>query len=271
MLGEMTATQCGGGVRIHTYTAPEGGWRVNTHLIELPTQIIAVDGQYTLRYAREVVDYIRTLGKPLARLYVTHYHPDHLLGAAAFAAPLFALAEVKAKIGLVGDRVAAEEHAKLGDIIPERAERPSRIVAPGTEVIEGTPFEFLGLRHAETEDALMIGLPDHRVLITQDLIYNAVHVFIGERAFDSWGAALNSCRALPYNRILPGHGAPGGPELYDGMAHYLSVARAALSEASDPADLKRRLIAAFPEFAGRALLDHEMRFLFPARATDRHR
>jgi hypothetical protein len=37
MLGEIIATDCSGGVRIHTYTAPEEGWRVNTHLIELPT------------------------------------------------------------------------------------------------------------------------------------------------------------------------------------------------------------------------------------------
>jgi glyoxylase-like metal-dependent hydrolase (beta-lactamase superfamily II) len=201
MLGEITLTQCDG-VRVHTYAAPDDGWRVNTHLIELPTQIIAVDAQYTLRYAREVADTIRSLGKPLARLYITHYHPDHLLGAAAFAAPLHALAEVKAKIDSIGDRVAKEEHAKLGDVIPERAERPSRIVVPGMEVIEGTRFEFLHLKHAETEDALMIGLPEQSLLITQDLVYNAVHVFIGEQAFDEWAAALKSYRALPFRTDL---------------------------------------------------------------------
>jgi hypothetical protein len=136
------------------------------------------------------------------------------------------------------------------------------------DVIEGTRFEFLRLRHAETEDALMIGLPDHRVVITQDLIYNNVHAFIGEQAFDSWGLALEKYRALPYDRIFPGHGAPGGLELYDAMARYLTVARAALFEASDPADLKQRLISAFPQFGGRALLDHQMRFLFPSRQND---
>jgi glyoxylase-like metal-dependent hydrolase (beta-lactamase superfamily II) len=97
MLGKLTVTQSGS-VKVHTYTAPEEGWLVNSHLIELPAQLLAVDAQYMLPFAREVVDYCATLGKPISRLYLTHYHPAPLLGAAAFGAPLYALAEVKAKI-----------------------------------------------------------------------------------------------------------------------------------------------------------------------------
>ena len=75
----------------------------------------------------------------------------------------------------------------------------------------------------------MIGLPDHGILATQDLVYNQVHVFIGEKAFASWADALHNYQKLAYTRILPGHGAPGGTELFDAMRHYLSVAREALS------------------------------------------
>ena len=109
----------------------------------------------------------------------------------------------------------------------------------------------------------MIGLPDHGVLITQDLIYNGVHVFIGERAFDGWTAALQRAQALDYDTLLPGHGEPGGPELYGAMSKYLGVAREALAASSSSAELKSRLIAAFPHHRGRKLLDHQMRFLFP--------
>jgi hypothetical protein len=52
------------------------------------------------------------------------------------------------------------------------------------------------------------------------------------------------------------------------MARYLAIARAALAQARGPADFKQRLISAFAEYSGRALLDHEMRFLFPARLSD---
>ena len=262
MIGEMTLTHSGD-VCLHTYTAPEDGWCVNSHIVETTTELVVVDAQYTLPYAQEVVAYAATLGKPITRLYISHYHPDHVLGAAAFASPIYALAPVAAKINAVGDRIALEEHAKLGDAIPTRAERPNHIVAPGTDVIGGVRFEFLHLEHAETEHALMVGLPDHGVIITQDLIYNRVHVFIGENALNDWDAALQNTQALDYDTLLPGHGAPGGPELYGDMQRYLDTARDALSKSGSGAELKSRLIAAFPNHRARVLLDHQMRFLFP--------
>jgi glyoxylase-like metal-dependent hydrolase (beta-lactamase superfamily II) len=130
-------------LRVHTYTAPDDGWGVNSHIIELATQTIVIDAQYTLVYGRDVVDYANTLGKPISRLYITHYHPDHILGAAAFPAPVHALAEVKDKIDAVGDRMACEEHEKFPETIPTRAEKPSLIVTPGSETIDGVKFEFL--------------------------------------------------------------------------------------------------------------------------------
>jgi glyoxylase-like metal-dependent hydrolase (beta-lactamase superfamily II) len=262
VLGKITVTRSGG-VKVHTYTAPEEGWLVNSHLIELPTQLLAVDAQYMLPFAREVVDYGVSLGKPVTRLYITHYHPDHLLGAAVFRAPIYALAEVQAKIETVGDRLAGEEHEKHGAAIPFKAERPSELVTQGEETIDGIRVEFLHLQHAETENALMIGLPDQGILITQDLLYAQVHVFVAERAFDTWVQALGSYQAQSYTRLLPGHGSPGGQELYDSMLDYLAKARDALAVAHNGADLKARLIAAFPNFGGRVLLDHQQRFLFP--------
>ena len=253
------------GLKVHTYTAPDDGWVVNTHFVESPTQVIAIDAQYTIPYAKEALACAATLGKPVTRLYVTHYHPDHLLGAAAFGLPIHALTEVKAKIDAVGDRAASEEHEKFPEAIPLHAEKPSILVTPGIETIDGIRFEFLHLQHAETEHALMVGFPDHGILITQDLIYNGVHVFISERAFDSWSFALHHYKSQAYEKVLPGHGAPGGKDLYDGMQTYLFTACDLLSKASDADDLKARLIASFPEFGGRALLEHQKRFLFPPR------
>jgi glyoxylase-like metal-dependent hydrolase (beta-lactamase superfamily II) len=130
VLGDIVLTRSGE-FCVHTYMAPDDGWCVNSHIVETANGLIVVDAQYTLSYAREVVAYAATLGKPITRLYITHYHPDHLLGAPAFSSSIYALAPVAAKIDAVGDRVAAEEREKRGDVIPLRAERQSHIIAPG--------------------------------------------------------------------------------------------------------------------------------------------
>jgi glyoxylase-like metal-dependent hydrolase (beta-lactamase superfamily II) len=129
---------------IHTCTAPEDGWLVTSHVIELPSQLLVVDAQYRLPYAREVVRYAATLKKPLNRLYVTHYHPDHQLGAAAFAAPVVALASVAGKIGALGDRVAREEREIVGEDIPATARRHDWCVEEETELIDGVRILQVG-------------------------------------------------------------------------------------------------------------------------------
>jgi len=247
---------------IHTFTAPEDGWLVTSHIIELPSQLLVVDAQYTLSAAHEVVNYAAALKRPVTRLYVTHYHPDHLLGAAAFDAPLFALASVAEKIEAVGDRVAGEEHEKVGDDIPKKARQPDRRIHEGEEIIDGVRIEHRRLRGAETEDALIVALPDAGAIIVQDLVYNQAHPFLAERRFDSWREALRQYRDLPYGVVLPGHGVPGGKTLYEEMANYLDVAEGALKDSTTAAEFKRRMIARFPDHGCGKVLDHELRFLF---------
>src|SRR5215470_9287834 len=248
---------------IHTFTAPEEGWLVTSHVIELPSQLFVVDAQYTLPNAHEVVRYAAGLKKPPTRLYVTHYHPDHLLGAAAFEAPLFALASVADKIGVAGDRVAREEHEKVEDQIPTTARQADSHIAEGEEVIDGVRIEYRRLRRAETEDALVVALPDAGAVIVQDLVYNRAHLFLGEREFDGWRTALKQYRDLPYNIVLPGHGVPGGKTLYDETIVYLDFAEDALKASATAPEFKRRLLDRFPDYGCHKVLDHQLRFLFP--------
>jgi glyoxylase-like metal-dependent hydrolase (beta-lactamase superfamily II) len=248
---------------IHTFTAPEEGWLVTSHIIELPTQLFGVDAQYRLSCARQVARYAAELRKPLSRLYVTHYHPDHLFGAAEFAAPLFALNSVADKIEAAGDRVAREEREKIGDDSPPTARRVDRRIDVGEELIDGVRIEYRRLRCAETEDALIVALPDASAIIVQDLVYNRAHAFLGERRLDGWREALRQYRELPYVVVLPGHGMPGGKALYDEMIDYLDFAEGALAESDSAAQFKQLLLRQYPDHGGGEVLDHQLRFLFP--------
>jgi glyoxylase-like metal-dependent hydrolase (beta-lactamase superfamily II) len=202
------------------------------------------------------------LRKPLTRLYVTHYHPDHLLGAAAFDAPLFALDSVAEKIRAAGDRVAQEERQKVGDDIPARARQPDQRIGEGEEIIDGVCIEHRRLRGAETEDALAVALPDAGAIIVQDLVYNRVHPLLGERRFESWRSALEQYRELPFDIVLPGHGWPGDKALYGEMIDYLVFAEGAFQRSATAAEFKRRIVERYPRHGGARVIDHQLRFLF---------
>jgi hypothetical protein len=53
-------------------------------------------------------------------------------------------------------------------------------------------IEHRRVRKAETEDALVVGLPDANTIIMQDLVYNRWHLFLGERDFDGWRTRLDN-------------------------------------------------------------------------------
>jgi glyoxylase-like metal-dependent hydrolase (beta-lactamase superfamily II) len=268
MLGAWTVTSAAS-VPIHTFTAPEDGWLVNSHVIEFPSQLFVVDAQYTLPFAREVARYAADIGKPVNRLYVTHYHPDHLLGAEVFDAPMFALDAVVNKISKVGDRIAREEHEKVGHDIPTNARQADHVIIEGFEAVDGIRVEHRRLHGAETEDALVIALPETGAIIVQDLVYNRAHLFLGERQFGSWRDAVRTYSRLPYGTVLPGHGAPGGRELYAGMIEYLDFAEDALAQSTTAEEFKGLMLTRFPDHGCRKVLEHELRFLFPVE-EDQH-
>src|SRR5215510_14851067 len=119
MQGTITVTKADP-VTIHTYTAPESGWRANSHLIELPTQLILVDTPLRPDLTWEVLDHAQTLGKPVSRLYLSHAHPDHFAGASLVDAPAYALAAVRARINQTATMVIPGAYLLTGttDIEP---------------------------------------------------------------------------------------------------------------------------------------------------------
>jgi len=265
MQGTITITP-GAITTVHTYTAPNDGAFVTTHVIELADELVVVDAQYVLPFAREAADYARTLNKPITRLYVSHNHPDHFFGAAEFGSgvAVYALAEIKKSIEAEGDQQIADGRSQLGDLVPEQATKPQHVVEPGVEIIGGARFEFRRLENTESSSALTIALPDEEILLAQDLLFNNIHLWFAERHFDGWAAAVEQYRQLPYRHLLPGHGRPGGRELYDRVLEYLAFAEPALKNAHSGEQLKQALVAHFPEYEGVLLIDlQNSLYLFP--------
>jgi glyoxylase-like metal-dependent hydrolase (beta-lactamase superfamily II) len=262
MQGNVTVTPAGTAT-IHTYTAPETGWRANSHVIELASQVVLFDAPLTEAHAREVLALTESLGKPVTRLYISHAHPDHFASAAAIGAPSYALGPVKDLIDRSGDLRIKRGYARTpghSRTPPPRSRPVDHAVPPGgEETLDGVRLRFEAVADAETDAQLVIALPGAGILISQDVLYNGVHMFLGEHAFDTWQAAITGLEALPYETIIPGHGLPRGDGLpsgrgiYTASREYLTVAARAFAEATGPDDLSQRLEAAFPSYGGTAM------------------
>ncbi|MFE1833433.1 MBL fold metallo-hydrolase [Streptomyces sviceus] len=244
-------------VRIHSYTAPEDGLGVTTHLIETPSRIIAVDAQFVLAYADEVVAYAKGLGKTIDRLVVSHAHPDHYQGAARFGVPVHALPETIAEIVAMGDKT----DLPTGTPIPLADMTPTAEITPGIEIIDGIPFDFEKVTGGEIHTTLVIKLPEQGVLVAQDVVYHHTHLWFLDKDFDGWQANIDRFAAQSeYDTILPGHGEPTGPAIWAELTNYIKAGRELLGDDGDA--YKKAITARYPTYKGAALIDIANAYMF---------
>jgi hypothetical protein len=72
---------------------------------------------------------------------------------------------------------------------------------------------------------VIVGLPRDRILITGDIVVNGFPNRRYRYQKMERCAALMLCQSLPYTRILPSRGRPGGRELYESMLYHLDGSR----------------------------------------------
>ena len=251
-----------GGVRVHSYVAPEDGLRVSTQIIETAKRLIIVDAQFGVPYAREAAEVARSIGKPIERVIVTHEHPDHYFGANEFRAPVAALAEVRDAIATHGPSVAAARRAQMGDFVPSTIKVPEEILEPGAETVDGLRIEYERYASAEAPVTLAIGLPEAGALVAQDLVYNRVHLFTGQNDLLGWESALGRLSARGYTTIFPGHGLPCDVKALEEDLDYLAAARQALAQ-RNAAAYKAEMLRRYPSWSGASLIDLSSMYLFP--------
>ena len=254
-------------IKIHSFTTPWEAVGNCTSIIEGPTQLIVIDAQFFVGYAQEFRAYIDSLNKPIGRLLITHEHPDHWFGlAAAFAdvAESYALADVKSAIEATGPGTLAFLQGNLGEMAPKEFLNVKQVLTSGVETIDGITLETVEYRDAEAAVQAVFKLPDYGVLLAGDLVYAYGHYFLTTN-FDNWTGILQELEGQPtYQVIVPGHGVPALPAVYDDGIDYLQTSKEAFAAATDAEDLRARLLAAYPDRPGVGIMDIYLPRLYPA-------
>ena len=234
------------GVTFHTYVSPAQSVHVTSHVVEFEDQLLLVDSTFFPPTAQEVSGLIASTGKPVGRAIISHEHPDHWGGASFIEGVAFStLAEIRE--GLRGE-------ATSGNFAEPTNVLKGTDVVPGTVEMSGVPVEFRHYRDNEAPHMLVAVLPQQRVAIVQDLVYNGVYFAPGEDR-QNWIATLESLRDDPaVETLLVGHGLPTTRGELDTAIAYIKVLDEAMTTAASPDAAAAMLTEAFPGYTGEFLL-----------------
>jgi glyoxylase-like metal-dependent hydrolase (beta-lactamase superfamily II) len=212
----------------------DGPGSVNTHWIETPTSIIVIDVQRDLTHAREALEAIRRIGKPVSTILVTHGHPDHYAGIPLFQREFPGLTVWSS--GETRDTIAQDRfgfNALLQKLTP--GEFPNPVVAPdrifadnATLTIDGVTIVTREMGRGDANSSTAFYLPATGDLFAGDILLTRMHLFFIEQASSEWRAQLDRAAILfPHARQAhPGHGEPGTPTaLFAQQREYIVEAR----------------------------------------------
>lgn len=189
-------------------TQENGGAIANITILDSSAGAIVVDTGPSLRYGEALLKLAQELtGKSVARVYLTHFHPDHCFGNQAFDPALIATTQgVVDGMKALGEGFSDSMYQTVGDWM-----RGTEVVLP--KVILSVPVEDFGDRRiralpmrGHTASDLVLFDEVSGVLISGDLVFLDRAPTTPHADFERWRISLANLGGIPHNRLIPGHG-----------------------------------------------------------------
>ncbi len=252
------------GIAIHTVYGV-----ANSHVIETRNEVRVVDAHLALDAAQALKAYVESLGKPVKQVILSHNHPDHWFGSQVLAqiAPVATSRNVADDLKHGGGRYLKGPLAKrLKDNMPGEVIVPSETVALGEQTWDGVNVVVEEFPEHEAHHSLVIKLPDHGVMIGQDLFYNEMFLVASERQRNkNWVRILRNFQkseAKDFPHVLVGHGKNTDPGVFQQDIDYLEALEGTLAKGLSKEETQAALIEMFPRKGGKGMLGISMRNLF---------
>jgi len=241
-----------GPITLHSYMAPSASAAVTTQIIETPNELHIIDTQFLQNIAKEARSYVDSLAKPISGVYLSHWHPDHLLGASQFAnLPFVTTKDIHADCEKYRDTFLKRKE-QFGDETP--LVLPEGTLTSGEHEWDGVNVVINQINDCESEHTLTFHIPEAGLMIVQDLMFNNAHAFpLGNH--DNWIKELRKIRDVEGLRLLGcGHGLPATSGAVTDSIAYLEFQKTIFGIEKDAESAINSLKSKYPGFEGQSSL-----------------
>ena len=190
------------------------GFISNAGVIVTDEGVVIVDGLGSPSLANKLVQKIKKItDKPIVKVFVTHYHADHIYGLQVFKA---LGAEIIAPDGVyeyidseAADSRLEERRFSLDPWVNDQTVvvTPDRIIDKSEDfTLGGIKFTISFIGKAHSDGDLTLYVENDRVLYTGDLIFEGRVPFLGSSDTKHWLETLEKMESQSPRAIVPGHG-----------------------------------------------------------------
>ena len=190
------------------FSRANGGNILNTGFIATGAGAVVVDSGPSRRYGEQQRALLARQGLgEVARVYVTHAHPDHFLGNQAYEIDtIAALPATTRAIQTLGEDLAANLYRMVGGWMEgTEAVAPGALAAGGETVIGGRRLRLVALQ-GHTDADLAIYDEASRTLFAGDLVFFERAATTPNADIGQWLVALDHLDTIEFARLVPGHG-----------------------------------------------------------------
>jgi glyoxylase-like metal-dependent hydrolase (beta-lactamase superfamily II) len=194
---------------------------------------ILVDTLVTLDQVDALAEWVRSFGKRITGVYITHGHQDHWIGLARLQEHFpdaHGMATPKvvehARFEATDPGLSGYWKASFPGELPQTPVLPEPLPAAEFE-LEGSVLRAVSVGQGDTEHSTVLHVPSAATVVGGDVVYNGVHMMTAEtddKGRDAWIASLDAVAALNPTIVVAGHksvGAPDMPESIGASQQYL--------------------------------------------------
>lgn len=235
-----------------------GGAIANITIFDTRDGAVIVDTGPSKRYGVALQALARELtGKSVVRVYLTHFHPDHVFGNQGFEAAAIAAPQgvIDGLTSLGEDFASAMYHAAGDWMRGTQLMLPGKVVADGVEEIGGRRFALHALSgHTPSDLAILEEVSG--VLVAGDLVFLDRAPTTPHADLELWRASLDRLGAIKAAHVVPGHGpVEGGPRGLEQTRDWLGMVEEKIRAAFERGlTINEAMQEPLPEWAGKIAL-----------------